>query len=169
MSRGIRVQGHPVHPMLTDFPIVLWVTSLLWDVIGLILGGPFWHAMAYWSILAGLILVIPTAVTGFSEYLTIPRGNPAEKIGLYHLSANIAAATAFLSSLLVREGPATPPGTSLFWPLALSVLGVLLLLGGGWLGGDLVFRYGIGQEPAPGRPVPPEPEHRVEMTEPEPR
>jgi uncharacterized membrane protein len=169
MNGGLRLFGHPVHPALTDFPIVLWTSSLLWDVIGLLLGSPFWHAMAYWSLLAGVIMAVPTAIAGFGDYLTIPRGIPAEKIGLYHLAANISATTAFVCSLLVREGPDTPPGTSMLWPIILSALGFVLVLTGGWLGGHLVFRHGIGQTPAQNRPVPPDRERRTHAPESEPR
>jgi uncharacterized membrane protein len=42
----------------------------------------------------------------------------------------------------------TPPGART--PIALSVVGVLLLAVAGWLGGELVFRHGVAVErPSP--------------------
>ena len=36
--RGLRLAVHPVHPILTDFPIALLTTAVLWDVVALVTG-----------------------------------------------------------------------------------------------------------------------------------
>ena len=40
MSKGLRALGHPLHAVLSDFPLALLGTSLVWDVIGI------WRARA---------------------------------------------------------------------------------------------------------------------------
>lgn len=142
--KGFHLLGHPVHPMLTAFPIGLWVTSLLWQILGVGLGSPLWWAMGFWCIAAGLVAAIVTATTGFADYIGLPSGDPAEGVAMRHLVVMLSAATAFLGSLLAQGSPAAPTGPRLLLTLGLTVLGVILLLFGGWLGGELVFRFGVG-------------------------
>lgn len=84
--------------------------------------------------------------TGLVVFVGLSAGDPAGGVATCHLVVMLSAATPFLGSLLAQGSPAAPVGPRLFLTLALSVLGVALLLFGGWLGGELVFRYGVGGE-----------------------
>ena len=54
--------GHPLHAVLSDFPLALLGTSLLWDIIGILRGEALWWAISYWNIALGLgILATPAA------------------------------------------------------------------------------------------------------------
>jgi uncharacterized membrane protein len=54
------------------------------------------------------------------------------------------------AALLVRGGPDSPRGSALVITLAIEALGLGLLLLGGYLGGELVYRHGVGRiEPHP--------------------
>jgi len=48
-----------------------------------------------------------------------------------------------LRALRAKTGIAVAPGA---WALALSFVGAALLAVGGWLGGTLVYRHGVGRE-----------------------
>ena len=143
-GRGLRLLGHPVHPMLTAFPIGLWATSLLWDLLGIGLANAVWWAIGFWSVAAGLALALLVATTGFVDYVGLPAGDPAEAVATRHLIVMLCATTAFLGSLLAQGGPGAPTGLRLVITVALAVLGTALLVFGGWQGGELVFRLGVG-------------------------
>jgi len=63
----------------------------------------------------------------------------------------VLAATFFGASWVLRAkaGAAVPPGA---WALALDFVGAIALGVGGWLGGTLVYRYGVGRESRVGSP-----------------
>ena len=144
MPNQIKLLRHPMHPMLTDFPIALWVTSLLWDLIRIWRADIFWSQTAYWTLVVGMVSAVPAIVTGFLEFIVIPANHPVLKKGMAHLSVMIVASGLFFASLAVRSGT-SPDDASKFWiAVALSGIGALVLMIGGWLGGDLVFQYGVG-------------------------
>lgn len=146
MRGGLRIFGHPVHPVLVHFPIALWSASLLWDAIGLVRGEALWWSMSYWTIALGLGFSLPAMVAGFWDYASVDEHAPAHRPATWHMLVMSGAAVAFLLSLLVRNASAAPEGTNLTLALAASALGFGLLAWGGWLGGTLVYRHGVGAE-----------------------
>ena len=146
--KGLRVFGHPVHPMLTAFPIALWVTSLLWDLLGVGLANSVWWAIGFWSVATGVAMALLVAATGFVDYVGLPSGDPAEAVATRHLIVMLSATTAFVGNLLAQGGPGAPTGLRLVITVALAVLGTAFLVFGGWLGGELVFRLGVGSDRA---------------------
>ena len=148
MGRGLRVFGHPLHAVLSDFPVALLGTSLLWDAVGLWRGEAVWWAISFWTIVLGLGMALLTAMAGAVDYAAIPLDHPANRVALRHMLLMLAAVTPYLISLLVRGAPVSPVGKSLFAVLGLELVGVLLLSVGGWYGGHLVFHYGIGSDRA---------------------
>lgn len=146
MNRGLRVFGHPVHAILSDFPLALMATSLLWDLLGLWRGEAVWWAISFWSIALGLAVAVLAAFAGAVDYAAIPQESAALGTALRHMLLMLAALGPYLISLLVREGAQPPEGRRLVSVLALEALGALLLSVGGWYGGHLVFHYGIGSD-----------------------
>ncbi|MDQ3820851.1 MAG: DUF2231 domain-containing protein [Acidobacteriota bacterium] len=146
MGRGLRVFGHPLHAVLSDFPLALLGTSLLWDLVGIFRGEAVWWAISFWSIALGLAAALFAAMAGAVDYASIPEDHPAIKTALRHMLLMMAAVAPYLISLLVRRGPSAPPGKSLIAVLGLEAVGVLLLTIGGWYGGHLVFHHRIGTD-----------------------
>ena len=97
--------------MFVHFPVALWTASVGWDALGVALGDASWWTTSYWCLAAGLAMALPAVLTGFAEFLRIRKGDPAEKIALWHMGAMSGAAVLFLASLLLHR-PATPPQ----WP-----------------------------------------------------
>ncbi|MBI4423427.1 MAG: DUF2231 domain-containing protein [Elusimicrobia bacterium] len=137
--------GHPVHQSLTDIPVGLWIACFVWQWVAQVAGAEFWWAVAFWTLLAGLVAALPVAATGLYDFLRIPREHPAKAVAIYHLVTNGAATVCFAGSLLAQSGPNAPEPQNLFATLASSTLGVVLLGVGSWYGGELVLRYGIGR------------------------
>jgi uncharacterized membrane protein len=140
MRAKARLFGHPIHQMLIVFPLGLLATSLFFDIARLSSGNPEWSTIAYYLIGVGILTGLVAAVFGLIDWLSIPTGTRAKRIGLLHGGGNVVVVLLFAGSwLLRRPDPGTPA-------IVLSVLAVLLALVTGWLGGELVDRLGVGVE-----------------------
>ncbi|MEX1031235.1 MAG: DUF2231 domain-containing protein [Paenibacillaceae bacterium] len=140
-----KLSAHPLHPLITHFPMALWTTSLLWDLLGLWREDPLWWSFSFWSIAVGLIIAFFAMVTGFIDYMKLPQGGPEEGVAMWHMVMVMTAAALYAGSLFFRFGTTTPSGIHLIMALVLSFLGFVSLLVGGWYGGELVYRYGVGR------------------------
>jgi uncharacterized membrane protein len=141
MESKAKVMGHPVHPILVPFPLGLLTTSVIFDVVHLLTGGARWAEISFWMIAAGVIGGLLAAVFGLIDWLAIPSGTRAKAIGLGHGLSNAVMVMLFALSWLLRSGAPGDPGVL---PIILSFMGVGLASLGGFLGGELVFRMGIG-------------------------
>lgn len=147
MNRRMRFRDHPIHPAITDFPIALLPLALLWDAIALWQNGDFWWKAAFWTLVAGLAAALPTATTGFLDYVTLDRSSRAFRTATSHMLVMLTAVSLFAGSAVAQGGPSEVSGGQAALVVSLAILGVLLLGVGGWLGGELVYREGVGVEP----------------------
>jgi uncharacterized membrane protein len=141
MESKAKIAGHPVHPILVPFPLGLLTTSVIFDIIHLLTGGARWAEISFWMIAVGVIGGLLAAVFGMIDWLAIPPGTRAKAIGLWHGLSNVGMVALFAASWLARAPAPGDPGVV---PIVLSFLGVGLASLGGFLGGELVFRMGIG-------------------------
>src|SRR5882724_618859 len=78
--------GKPSHPPLTDASIGAYTVGVAMLVLGAL--GVEEEQMAHGSLLAiggGLVLALPTALTGFLDWLDIAPGTPRKTIATTHL------------------------------------------------------------------------------------
>jgi uncharacterized membrane protein len=137
MKAKARVFGHPVHLILIVFPLGLLATSFFFDVAYLVRGRAELAIVASWLIFAGVIGGGAASIFGLIDWLAIPRGTRAWRTGAWHGGGNVIVAVLFaVSWLLRRDAPGAPEGVA----IALSGLGVLLIVATGWLGGELADR-----------------------------
>ena len=141
MQAKARLLGHPIHQMLIVFPLGLLGTSLLFDILYLVTWSDHWALVSYYMIAAGIISGLVAAVFGLIDWLAIPGGTRAKRIGLLHGGGNVVVVLLFVLSWLLRRDVPTAPGGL---EVGLSAVGVLLSLVTGWLGGELVDRLGVG-------------------------
>jgi uncharacterized membrane protein len=136
---------HPPHAAVVHFPLALLGTSLAFDLAGLLRqNGLFW-AVAFWNIALGLALSLVTLATGLLDSARVPATHPASATVTRHMVVMLAALSCYGLALYIRGGTAAPDGTSLVATLALEGLGAAILGYGGWLGGELVYRHGVGR------------------------
>ncbi len=138
MKDMARMANHPVHPMLIPFPIGLWIFSLVADIIYRAGGNANWATVAYYSMAGGIIGAIIAAVPGFLDFLYM-KPSQTKKIALWHMVLNVTSLVLFIISFFLRRG-AVPGALS---PFILSIIGVLLIIGSGWLGGHMVYVLGM--------------------------
>lgn len=141
MESKARMMGHPIHPILIPFPLGLLTTSVVFDIVHLITGGARWAEISFWMIAAGVIGGLVAAVFGLIDWLAIPSGTRAKAVGLWHGASNVLMVALFALSWLLRAGAPSDPGAL---AIILSFVGVGLASLGGFLGGELVVRMGVG-------------------------
>jgi uncharacterized membrane protein len=145
MKSKASVAGHPIHPMLIPFPLALWATSFAVDVLFYFLRHPTLLIIAKFMIAAGCLGAIAAAIPGIIDWLTIKNGE-VKRAANWHARLNVVALVVFAISFFMRMGRYSElVGRRLTLPFLLSAVGVILISISGWLGGELVFRYGIGQ------------------------
>jgi uncharacterized membrane protein len=141
MESKVKFAGHPVHPMLIVFPLGLLATAVVFDIIYLVSDNSQWTVVAYYMIGAGIIGGLAAAVFGWLDWIAIPSGTRARRIGLWHGVGNVVVVALFiLSWVLRRENPEVPPTGA----IVAGLTGAVIALVTGWLGGELVDRLGVG-------------------------
>lgn len=145
MTSKASIGGHPIHPMLIPFPLALWVTSFVVDVLFYFSRHPTLLVIAKFLLAAGCLAAVAAAIFGIIDWLGIKDGE-VKKVANWHARLNIVALILFAVSLFLRMGSYSGlVGRKLTIPFLLSLVGVILITISGWLGGELVFRYGVGQ------------------------
>jgi uncharacterized membrane protein len=92
-------------------------------------------------IASGVVTGLIAAPFGFIDWLAIPRGTRAKRIGAVHGLGNVVVVLMFGLSWLLRGDLPRAPETLAF---ALSFAAGGLALFTGWLGGELVDRLSVG-------------------------
>ena len=147
MASKASIAGHPVHPMLIPFPLALWVTSFIADVIFYFIRNPSLVLISKFMLAAGIIGGLAAAVPGIIDWLAIKNGE-VKRIANWHARLNIIALLIFAASLYLRmRAGAHWVGYKLTIPFLLSLVGVILIGISGWLGGDLVYKHGVSVAP----------------------
>lgn len=122
--------GHPLHPALTDVPIGAFIVAFVLDLAGQTAG-------ATWAIGVGFATMLAAVLAGYADYIDL--GGTSKRTGSLHATAMLIAVLLYFVSLGARLG---------WWPLfengaiLTADLGLLLVLAGAYLGGDLVFNLG---------------------------
>lgn len=144
MRTPASIGEHPIHPILVVFPIGLWVFSLICDLVSLSAAAPaVWQTVAFYAMVGGLIGALAAAIPGLMDLLYYKGGAPPVKtIALTHMTINVIAVVLYAVNIWLRAaGP-----ESMTVPIILSVVGVGMIAGSGWLGGQMVYVYGVGVE-----------------------
>jgi len=96
---------------------------------------------AWLALIGGLAVAVPTALSGFADWLFLEWGSARWRTATLHLSAMIAAVALFALAAW-RQYPGYEHGSVTTSGLILTIAGFLVLTLGGWLGGSMVFVHG---------------------------
>jgi len=135
--------GHPLHPPLTDATIGIYTGAATLGVLSALGVAERNTATAWWlALIVGLVVTGPTALTGFVDWLAITWGTPLWRTATAHMLAMLTATVAFLLAAIVGHGGYVD-GEVTTGSLLLTLVGFGFLTLGGWLGGTIVFVYGV--------------------------
>ncbi|MFG0274547.1 MAG: DUF2231 domain-containing protein [Phycisphaerales bacterium] len=135
-----RLFGHPMHPATAHAPIGLWIGAVAADLGAWADPGGPWADAATWALGLGLAFGALAGVTGFLDFVAMPRGDTdAERIAMRHLTVMTGALGLMAISLALRLADA---GDILARLVAIAGVGAVVI--GGWLGAELVFGHGAG-------------------------
>lgn len=134
--------GHPSHPPFTDAAIGAFTIGTILVVLSwagvydveTVHGG----VLALWT---GLLLAVPTIVTGFVDYLDIPRGVPRWRTATWHWLTMLTAVGIFLVAAALLHDDFLAGSAGAVGSLC-AIAAEIVLVVGGWLGGTIVFVHG---------------------------
>jgi uncharacterized membrane protein len=136
-------RGHPLHPPLTDAAIGMYTLAAALAVIGALGAVEDAAGKGMWlALLGGLAAGAAAAVTGLLDWLQIEAGTPLRRTATVHMLVMVSATLLFALAAIVQydgfhDGRVDTVG------LVLTLLAFATLLAGGWIGGSLVFVYGM--------------------------
>ena len=153
MKTKASLAGEPIHPMFVHYPIALWTTSVVADVIFYFHRNTSLILISKFLIAAGIVGALLAALPGLIDWLTITEP-AARKTGTLHMVLNLSALFLFAVSLYLRMKHYGAPlvGHSLQVPFAVSVAGLIDMMIAASLGGKLVYKHRMGVDeggPAP--------------------
>ncbi len=135
------INGHPLHPLAVPVPIGLLVATTAADVAGMLSGDRFWARASRWLLRGALVSGGAAGALGATDFLTIKRARGP--VGIAHAAGNAAILGLSATSLFLRRDRARAPLAATL----MSALAAVLLMGTGWLGGEMSYRHGIGVIP----------------------
>ena len=134
--------GHPSHPLFVHFPSALFPISLAFDIASWVLSEPALVKAAFYNIAAGVALAIPALLTGFVDYFGMIPNSRKHRVATWHWLLHVPMVLIFTLSVALRWITLNHHRTPI--PLiALSLVGVLLLVVGNYFGAELVYRLGM--------------------------
>lgn len=145
MKTKASLAGEPIHPMFVHYPIALWTTSVVTDVIFYFHRNTSLILISKFLIAAGIVGALLAAIPGLIDWLTI-KEPAAKKTGTLHMILNLSALLLFGFSLYLRmkNYGAAAVGHRLQVPFVLSVAGLVDMAIAASLGGKLVYKHRMG-------------------------
>lgn len=134
-----------LHPLVVHFPIALLLSYIALDWAGRLWKGKAFTEAAWYALLLGLAGTLVTLVTG----LLAARAVPMDSLALATLNTHkfIGITTLVIFGIQAvcyarNRGKYTPGKQALH--TAIQLIGLGLVLAVGYLGGELVYTFGIG-------------------------
>jgi uncharacterized membrane protein len=139
MESRIKLLGHPAHQLLVPIPLGGLVFSVCMDGIYTATSRSEYASAAKHALTFGLGAGLVAAPFGVVDYLAIPPGTRAKRVGLQHAATNLLTLGLFAASRLLRAKNETSGA-------ARCLSGSAFILSGlaAWFGGELVNRLGVG-------------------------
>lgn len=101
MVSRLRVQGHPIQPLLVTLPVGLFACATLFDLADVGVGPELFGEVGYWTAVAALVAAALTGVAGMIDLWDVPAGHLRRTAVTFNL-ANVAMAAVFVLVCLTR-------------------------------------------------------------------
>jgi len=126
-----------LHPLAVHFPLALWLTSVVFDILAWFREDPVYRRTAYWLVGLGLVGALVSIALGWSDLWAQERMGVGTAIVVQH---RLHSGMAYLATVCYginfgwRRWRQNRPTRTL---LALSLLGAVVTAITGYLGGEL--------------------------------
>jgi uncharacterized membrane protein len=144
MKTKVNFLGHPIHPMLVDFPIVFYTTALVCYIVYHFNPDVFWFKVAVISNIAGVVMAAAAALPGFIDWAFIPAGTGAKKTGVQHMICNVISLILFAIAALIEYGKWHETNPSVRNAVILTAIGYVFTAVAGYLGFNLIQEHHVG-------------------------
>ncbi len=134
---------HPLHPALVHIPTALWPMAWVSDLLSQFQSNNAFVQLSFYAGLLGLLVALPAIPTGFADWTDIRREKPAWSLGLFHMVLNVIVSILWAINLGLRAGSFQDDVSVPLGLVGLSSLATALLLVSGYLGGRMIYAYGI--------------------------
>ena len=129
------ILGHALHPVLTDIPLGAWTVAIVADLV--YLSGHASREIGDFCVFIGLLGALAAVATGYTDFHET--FGHERRVATAHGLINTTVTILYLASWLMRWLGAPGIHTT---AIVVSIVGYVLVLGGAYLGGDLVFAIG---------------------------
>jgi nitrite reductase/ring-hydroxylating ferredoxin subunit/uncharacterized membrane protein len=127
--------GHALHPVIVDIPLGAWTAAIIADLVAL--GGGIRPNVGDFCVLVGVLASYAALITGYTDFHET--AGHERNVGTAHGLTMTTVILLYTASWLVRWlGGGGAHGLA----VVMAVIGYALMLGGAYLGGDLVFKLG---------------------------
>jgi uncharacterized membrane protein len=134
----------PLHPVLVHFTIALTSASLAFDLAGRVLDVASLAAAGWWTMAASAVVTLGTVISGITSRIGLP---VEEGEARSYLRAHMALGPMFFGLLIMtalwRADIWYDAASVSWWYLAALGIVVAIMTVQGFLGGELVYRYGM--------------------------
>ena len=135
------IRGHPLHPAMVHFPVAALLGLIATDLAFLLTADAFWARASLWLAGVGALGGFLAGIVGMLDLLSVRQIRRLVSGWSHGLLAIMLLSLASLNWLLRLQDPVS----AIFpWGLYLSVLSGVLIGVTGYLGGQLVYEYGVG-------------------------
>jgi uncharacterized membrane protein len=146
---GLFKLGAPMHPIFVHFTIALTSASLVFDALGFLLNKTSLTSAGGWTLLGSAVMTLVTISTGLTSSTRAPiEEGEARSFLRAHMALGLVfygllVAVTFWRVSLWQNGR----GVSWWYLTSLAVVSLVMTVQG-YLGGELVYRYGVEVEQA---------------------
>jgi YegS/Rv2252/BmrU family lipid kinase len=138
--------GHPLHPLLTDVTIGMWISTAALDAVGTVKNDERLDRCARITIATGLLSSLLTAAAGITDWLHLSR-HP-RRVGMLHALINTDTLILYGLSLFLRRRGRRAAGRRAAWA------GLAAASVAAYLGSELVYVLRSGVNHAAGQRLP---------------
>ena len=148
-AMGLIKMGAPMHPIFVHFTIALTSASLVFDALGFLLSKISLAAAGGWTLVGAALMTLGTLSTGLTSSTRAPieegeaRSFLRAHMALGFIFYGLLVAITFWRISLWQSGQRVSWGY-----LAVLAVVSLVMTVQGYLGGELVYRYGVEVEQA---------------------
>lgn len=133
---------HPLHPVLTDVTLGMWMATGVFDTVGLLTGEERTaDACAQTTITAGLASSVATAAAGATDWMHL-QGHE-QRVGLTHALLNVSSVVFYAGSLSARRRGQYETGRML------GLGGLFIASMAAYLGSEMAYPLKVGVKHSP--------------------